>query len=157
MRKTNITLLVAAVTVASTVGAQGTNPPPQIVPGVPPPQTTAPETSTTPAQTPSAPPSQTPAETHAAPPVAPPTATQKPAEVGASRAASPETGVSTGATQRVGGSPQPASPQQLGIQRPSAVPSQLNTPTGAGGSATPAVPSAPGAPVPGGQPAPVKR
>lgn len=158
MRIPNITLLVATLTVASTVGAQGANPPPQVVPGVPPPQTTAPETSSTPAQTPAAPPAQTPAETHAAPPVAPPTATQKPAEVGAPRTTSTETGVGAGASRQVRGSLHLATPQAQSTQRPSVAPSPPNTPAETtGGVATPAGPSAPAAAVPGGQPAPLKR
>ena len=136
MRKTTVPLIAAtALTVATTVAAQGVNSLPQAAPGVPPPQTTAPDASTTPSQTPAAPPAQTPAETHAAPPAAPPAATVKPSETGA-----PTPGVDADRA---------VSPRQPVVGGSSAVPS----PAGAQAVA-PGMPNAPGATAPGAPAAP---
>ncbi|MCE1192231.1 MAG: hypothetical protein LWW96_08770 [Acidovorax sp.] len=141
MRKTTVPLIAAAaLTVATTVAAQGVNSLPQAAPGVPPPQTTSPDDSATPSQTPAAPPAQTPAETHAAPPVAPPAATVRPSEtgaptpgVGADRALAPRQPV-------VGGSSAVPVPSPPGAQP--VAPGMPSTPV----TPAPAAPAAPGAP-----------
>ena len=129
MRITTVPFIAAALTVATTVAAQGVNSLPQAAPGVPPPQTTSPDDSATPSQTPAAPPAQTPAETHAAPPAAPPAATVRPSETGA-----PTPGV---------GADRAMAPRQPVVGGSSAVPS----PPGAQPVA-PGMPSAPSAPAP---------
>jgi len=128
MRKTTVPLIAAAaLTVATTVAAQGVNSLPQAAPGVPPPQTTSPDDSATPSQTPAAPPAQTPAETHAAPPVAPPAATVRPSETGA-----PTPGV---------GADRALAPRQPVVGGSSAVP--VPSPPGAQPVGMPSAPSAP--------------